>query len=360
MPLQPNLIERFLIRRGILPGPLLDLSMSTFQFWAMIGAMELGLFEHIDEAGAVDVPTLASKTGAAERGIERLVRALEPLGYLESEDGRYRLSSAAERSIPIGEFQKMAPFFKTQLLEMEDAVRGFREAPEDGIIGWEPLQSGEVGHSYQVAMRWLAVQSTDDVVKKVDLPDGAERMLDVGGGHGLYTVAFCREHSELRGSVLDWPVGLDAARETLEENSDVADRIDLVERDFQKEQLPEGYDFAFLGNIVHGVSPEDNRELFQKLARATTDRGTVAILDQLGGVSGSTFGRGVASLLGLGLFLFSGGRNYEYETLKGWLSKAGFPHVSHQDLQQPGFSLVIARKQRAPGWTSSLWTFSAA
>lgn len=356
MPLQPNLIERFLIHRGILPGPLLDLSMSTFQFWAMIGAMELGLFEHLNE-GPLTVEELAERTGAAERGIERLVRALEPLGYLESEDGRYRLSSAAERSIPIGEFQKMAPFFKTQLLEMEDAVRGFREAPEDGIIGWEPVQSGEVGRSYQVAMRWLAVQSTDDVVETVDLPEGAERMLDVGGGHGLYTVAFCRKHPALRGSVMDWPIGLEAARETLEENPDVANRIDLVERDFEKEELPNGYDVAFLGNIVHGVSPEGNRELFQKLSRATTEQGTVVILDQLADVSGSTFARGISSLVGVGLFLFTGGRNYRYDRLRDWLEEAGFPHVSRQDTQQPGFSLVVARKQPAPGWTSTVQQF---
>lgn len=356
MPLQPNLIERFLIRRGILPGPLLDLSMSTFQFWAMIGAMELGLFEHLDQ-GPLTVEELAERTDAAERGIERLVRALEPLGYLESTNGRYRLSSAAERSLPVGEFQKMAPFFKTQLLEMEDAVRGFREAPDDGIVGWEPVQSGEVGRSYQVTMRWLAAESVEEVVDKVDLPEGTRRLLDVGGGHGLYTVEFCRQHPELRGTVLDWPIGLEAAADTLEENPDVADRIDLVERDFQEEELPDGYDVAFLGNIVHGVSPEGNQELLQKLARATTERGTVAILDQLAGVSGSTFGRGVASLLGLGLFLFTGGRNYEYETLKDWLSEAGFPHVSHHDLQQPGFSLVVARKQPAPGWTSTIGRF---
>jgi hypothetical protein len=356
MPLQPNLIERFLIRRGTISGPLLDLSMSTFQFWALIGAMELGLFEHLDER-PLDVQELAERTEASERGIERLVHALVPLGYLDSKDGRYSLSSAAERAVPVEEFQKMAPFFKTQLLEMKDAVRGFREAPEDGIIGWEPVQSGEVGRSYQITMRWLAAESVDEVVTAVDSPENAERLLDVGGGHGLYTVGLCRDHPELQGTVLDWPIGLEAARETLEENPDVADRIGLVERDFEKEELPEEYDVAFLGNIVHGVSPEGNQELFQKLGHSTTERGTVAILDQLAGVSGSKFGRGVASLLGLGLFLFSGGRNYEYETLKDWLSEAGFPHVSHRDLQQPGFSLVIARKQPPAGWTSAVSRF---
>lgn len=343
MPLQPNFIERFLIRRGTIPPILLDLGMSTFQVWLCIGAMEIGLFEPLKD-GAHDVTTLAEKTDASERGIDMLVQALEPLGYLTSKDGQYRLSKAARRSLPIDMLQDMAPFFKHQMMAYADVARAIRDASEEGIYGWEHVQSGEVGRSYQTSMRWLASQSVDEVVKKVRVPEGARRMLDVGGSHGLYTVAFCRKHPELHGSVLDWPIGLEAAQQTLDENPDVADRIDLVERDFEEEELPEGYDFAFLGNIIHGINPEGNQELFGKLARSTTDRGMVAIVDQLAGVSGSKFARGAAALIGFNLFLFSGGRSYPYEEVKGWLSDVGFTDVSQKSLRQPGFSLIVAQK----------------
>ncbi len=343
MPLQPNLIERFLIRRGLVPGILLDLGMSTFQMWTMIGAMEIGLFEHL-ESGPQDISTLAQKTNASERGIEVLVQALEPLGYLKGKDGRYRLSNAARRSLPIDRLKDMAPFFKHQMMAYSDVARAIRDAPEDGIYGWEHVQSGEVGRSYQSSMRWLASQSLDEVVDKIDLPAGARRMLDVGGSHGLYTIAFCRKYPELRGTVLDWPIGLEAARQTLEDHPDIADRFELLERDFEREDLPDGYDFAFLGNIIHGISPDGNQELFGKLGRSTTERGAVAILDQFAGVSGSAFARGVAALIGFNLFLFSGGRSYPYSQVKDWLSEQGFSDVSQKNLRQPGFSLVLARK----------------
>lgn len=343
MPLQPNLIERFLLRRGTIPGFLIDVGMSTFQFWVLIGAIEVGLFERLKE-GEHDLATLAEKTGASERGLEVVLRALEPLGYVESDDGIWRLSKAARRSLPVDDLQDMIPFFVHQMTAYRDVARAIREDPPDGLLGWEPVKSGEVGRGYQTTMRWLASESVDQVVKKVDLPDGARRMLDVGGSHGLYTVAFCREHPGLEGTVLDWPIGLEAAQETLDDNPDVAARIDLVERDFEREELPAGYDFAFLGNIIHGIDPDGNRELFGKLARATTDRGTVAIVDQLEGVSGSKFARGMAALLGFNLFLFSGGRSYPYEDVRAWLSEAGFTEVSETGLRQPGFSLVVASK----------------
>lgn len=125
----------------------------------------------------------------------------------------------------------------------------------------------------------------------------------------------------------------------------MARRIELVPRDFEEEELPGGQDLAFLGNIVHGISPEGNRELFGKLARATTERGVVALVDQLAGVGGSRFSRCMASLIGFNLFLFSGGRAYGFEQLRTWLSDAGFGETRRIKLRQPGFSLVLANRR---------------
>ncbi len=357
MPLQPNFLERFLINRGAVPSLLVDLGIPLFQVSAMLGAMDVGFFRHLDE-GPADVPTLAERTGASERGIERLVQVLEPMDYVEEEDGQYRLTDRA-RDMPIDQLERMAEYFKSQAVEtIPDVGRGLREAPDDGVYGWEHVQSGPVGRGYQATMRWLASGTVDEVVASVDLPEGAERMLDLGGSHGLYTVAFCEKYPDLSGAVLDWEIGLEEAQKTLDERPEMVDRIDLVERDFEEEELPDGYDFAFLGNIIHGIDPEGNRELFDKLARATTDRGMVGILDQFAGVSGSQFARAVAGLAGLNLFLFSGGRSYEVENVKQWLADVGFTQNSVYDLNQPGFSLLVAWKEGATPRSSGFFSWS--
>ncbi len=354
MPLQPNLIERRLIKQGRIPGILLDASLAAFTVEALVAAMELDLFNALRNK-ALDIDTLADRTGADPAGIEILVRALVPLGYLSQNGDTYRLTKAARRSLPEREVSAMGTFFKTQAREGLDSTLAVREAPEDGVIGWETVQSGEVGRGYQETMRWLASDLVDPVVEAVTLPDGAERMLDVGGSHGLYTLGFCEEHPGLEGTILDWEIGLQAACKTLEEHPELSDRIELLERDFEQEPLPEGYDFAFLGQIVHGLTPEGNRELFDKLADATNERGTIAILDQVADPPGSgslpfnpldsSFSDGVAALLGFGLFVFTGGRSYPFEDLEAWLDEAGFSNVSYQAVREsPGMSLVIARK----------------
>ncbi len=149
----------------------------------------------------------------------------------------------------------------------------------------------------------------------------------------------------MKGRVIDWKIGLEEAEKTLKENPDVADRIELVERDFMEEGLPGGNDFVFLGNIIHGIGPEGNQQLFGKLAQATNASAMIAIQGQFAGIKGSKFGRTVAALAGFNLFLFAGGRAYEYEDVKDWLEQVGFSSTKLHQLQQPGMSLVVSQKE---------------
>lgn len=344
MPLQPNFIERQLIGRGVVPWPLLDAFIPTFQSAAVISAAELGAFEALRDPLTLD--ELATRIGASRVGTESLLNVLIGLGYAEQHDDRFSLTAVARRTVPVNEMRIVAPFLREQLRATLDATRAIREAPPRGVANQELIQGGEIGLGFQTAMRWIASGNVSEVVQHVTLPATATRLLDVGGSHGLYTAALCRKYPRLRGTVLDWPIGIEAARRTMREQPDVADRIDFVAADFERDELPSGYDVAFLGNIVHGLSPEDNQTLFRKLARSTTSSGTVVILDQLAGSAGSAFSKSVASLIGFNLFLVTGGRAYRFEQLRQWLTDAGFPIVSATNLRRaPGLWVVTAQKR---------------
>ncbi len=360
MPLRPNFIERRLISSGTIPSLMLDGAANQWGGQALVAAMETGLFDAVREQPRA-VQEIADATGSAERGVQMLVRALVPFGYLEATgsdaDTRYRLTEAAKASLPEEHLDLIGAFFREQAKRGFDAAEAVRKAPEDGVVGWELVRDGDVGRGYQATMRWLASDMVEPVVSSVELPDGAERMIDLGGSHGLYTVAFCEKHAHLKGRILDWPIGLEEAQKTLDDRPDVADRIELVEGDFEEDdELPGGNDLVMLGNIVHGLNEAGARELFAKIGEATTDRAVLAMVDQVdnppddGGFLGfdptdTPFSRGIAALAGWGLFLFSGGRMHDWKDLVDWLSEAGFEEVSHEGLtESPGFSLVVARK----------------
>lgn len=345
MPLRPNFIERLLIKWGMIPGPLLDLGLPSFMGAALCGAGEIKLFQKLDE-GPAALEALAQKTGSDKRALQNLLQVLKPLGYVKRENGQYALTDYAKKTVPIDIFHEMIPFFKKQgVRNIKFVGKALKEAPEEGIFGWENVKSGEIARSYQVTMRWLASSTVDEVTKKVTLPDDSAKMLDIGGSHGLYSVEMCRKYPQLQATIMDWPVGIENANETLEQESDVADRIDTLEADFFEDSFPKGYDYAFFGNIIHGNTPEQNQELFKRLGKSLSDKGTIGILDQFDNISGSQFTRSVASLIGWNLFLFSNGRAYEVEEVSGWLEDAGFPNSNVMPLKKsPGFTLMIASK----------------
>jgi hypothetical protein len=50
-------------------------------------------------------------------------------------------------------------------------------------------------------------------------------------------------------------------------------RIDTVAGDYNKDELPQGYDIAFLSAIIHSNSPKQNQALFIKISDALNPGG---------------------------------------------------------------------------------------
>ncbi|MEO8664697.1 MAG: class I SAM-dependent methyltransferase [Ignavibacteria bacterium] len=346
MPLKPNLIERLLIDKGIIPTPLLDTGVNMFFASALLTAGDIRLFNYLKEA-PLTTEEISKKTNCSLHGITVLLNCMMNTGYIIKDENRYSLSKAVLKSFPVELFPEMVPFFRAVNEKLNNSTEAVRTNPSGGIMGWDMVKSGKVGTSYQAAMRWLGSSTVREVVSKIKMLSPPERMLDIGGSHGLFCVEFCKKYPELKATVLDWAIGLENAEITLSQEKDVAKQIELFECDFEKEDLPKGkYDFVFLGNIIHGLNEEDNKKLFKKIADVTSDNATIAILDQYSNVKGSPFIKGVASLIGWNLFLFSGGRAYAFDVIKKSLEDQNFSSASITHLKRsPGFSFVTAAKK---------------
>jgi SAM-dependent methyltransferase len=80
------------------------------------------------------------------------------------------------------------------------------------------------------------------IAAAVDL-DGVRRVLDVGGGSGVVSLALLRRQPELEVVVVDLPEVCAAGREIAAE-AGLADRIAYQPADFMKDDLPRGFDLA--------------------------------------------------------------------------------------------------------------------
>jgi len=192
----------------------------------------------------------------------------------------------------------------------------------------------------------VARMSADDVVAKVKLPPGARRLLDVGGGHGLYSIRFCRRHPGLMATVFDLPQALDAARQTIVAER-MTDRVSVQRGNFAHDDLGSGYDVVLLFNILHAWQPEQNVALLHKVAAALGPGGLVVVLGQLPGKAMGPVAEAVARLQALNMFNAEAAQAYAFEDIAGWLAAAGFAGARRIRLRKsPGFALMLATKHR--------------
>jgi SAM-dependent methyltransferase len=170
-------------------------------------------------------------------------------------------------------------------------------------------------------------------------------LLDVGGGLGAYSVAFCQRHPNLQATILEHPKIAPLARRAIRE-ADMAQRIRVVGVDILRQPLPQGFDTALVSNILHAHGADENRSLLRKLHQALRAQGRLILRDVFMRANGSAPEWG--TLFSVLLFLHSPrGRCYSLEEILGWLHAAGFSRVTRPFRSSPlpfdPDSIIIAR-----------------
>jgi SAM-dependent methyltransferase len=107
-----------------------------------------------------------------------------------------------------------------------------------------------------------------------------KRLLDLGGGSGVMSLALLRRYPRLEAVVLDIANVCVAGREIAEENS-LAGRISYQAADFLCDELPLGFDVALECDV--GVY---SKALFRKIRASLNPGGRLIIVDQFAPAEG--------------------------------------------------------------------------
>jgi acetylserotonin N-methyltransferase len=167
-----------------------------------------------------------------------------------------------------------------------------------------------------------------------------KRLLDVGGGSGVYAIAAAQRHAGLRATILDLSAVCQAAQSFIDEGG-VAERVDTISVDMWREHWPDGYDALFFSNIFHDWNVEQNVELARKAFAALPSGGRIILHEQLlndtldGPITTASF----SVLMLRGTF----GKQYSLPEFREMLESVGFTHVDARH-SCGYFSLVTATK----------------
>lgn len=345
MPIRPNLIERTLfytLNQG--PAPMLEV-FSMLSFRAALAGARLGVFDALED-GPRSAGDLARTLKTDERGIKTLLDALVPLGYLDRDGAVYsntRLTSRwmARRSPTtiVHALLYWGDILFALWGDLEESIR--RGKPVTPLYEWIEGQPQTSAH-FQQFMLEAAALAEGEFVSKLKLPPGARRLIDVGGGHGTWSIALCKRYPDLHATVFDAPRALVSAQENIAAKG-MGARVTVQAGNFMTDDLGSGYDAALLINIIHGLTPEENAALLRRVGQALRAGGRVYILEQLQGRALLPTAEAANALFGLSYYHLLGGSVYAYADIMSWLQAAGYDDARRVNLLRiPGNSIISA------------------
>jgi SAM-dependent methyltransferase len=149
---------------------------------------------------------------------------------------------------------------------------------------------------------------------------GARRLLDVGGGTGIYSIAWLQKHPGLRAVVWDRPEVLKVAQEMAAAYG-VGDRLECVPGDMFEDPVPAGCDVILLSNVLHDWAVPECRALVGRCAAALPPGGRLLIHDVF--LNDALDGPLPVALYSAALFCLTEGRAYSAAEYRSWLTEAG-------------------------------------
>ena len=347
MPIQTSFPERIaFFTFNMAPSPILDVA-GLFAFQVVSVAVRQGVFAAL-AAQPQSSKQLAEQLHCQERGMLMLLEALAAIGYVVEANGRYQNTSLTEKWVLSNDafnLEALVTFWDAAAQELMPAANEVLQTGERPYDFYEWVAGRpELYRAYQQQMMMSAHNAGADVVRKVNLPEQAKSLLDVGGAHGLYSLLFCQQHPNLQATVLDNHAGAQMAQENIAEYQ-MQDRVQTVVGDLWQTDWGGGHDIVLLFNVIHHFGADGNIDLLRRAAAALKPGGKVAILDQ---VVGSVTGKATNALIRLiawQYYLFANGRVHERDAIKGWLTQTGFRDIRVVNLSKlPGNSLVIAKR----------------
>lgn len=187
-----------------------------------------------------------------------------------------------------------------------------------------------------------ANQNAPDVAKRIKLPDGPTRLLDVGGGHGVYTIHLCQAYPNLQATIFDTEIALETAKQHVAA-AGLNGRVKLQPADIWHHDWGSAYDIILLFNFIHHFDLETNIKLLGKAHAALKRGGQVAIFDQLASKQLGSAINGIFQQINLMYYLFADGRTFSRDEVRQMLAAATFKKAQFFSAAKwAGQSLVTA------------------
>lgn len=339
-----NPLEWLALQINLVPLPLLHAQVFPVICKAVLEAADKKIFEAVHEGNST-AEAVAHKLVLNERAVGQLLGVLTSLDYFTFSNGHYRLTEMTRKWV---------------LSESPDSVRDLMVYNNRVVWPWldqlgNYLETGKGMdyHStfteqqwslYQPAMQAAAVAEASEFARRVPVPKQATRMLDIGGSHGLHSVALCKKLPQLSSVILDLSGAVNEAK-TILKAQNMGGRVVHQEGNILTDELPDDtYDLILMSSLAHHFTEEQNLDVARKVARSLK-KGGVFVINEFIRPAPEDRPELVGSSTDLFFGLTSTSGNWSVQEIQSWQKDAGLKIgkiIGYRAI--PGRYQVVAKK----------------
>jgi hypothetical protein len=161
-----------------------------------------------------------------------------------------------------------------------------------------------------------------------------ERIVDVGGGHGLLLAKILSANPHLRGVLHDLPSVVVGAR--VLRQKPISQRCEIIGGDFFK-GVPGGADAYILKGIIHDWNDEAALKILRNCRRAILPDGTLLLVEAVL----TRFAESTTALMDMLMMVLTSGRERTESEFRSLLQEAGFSML--QVIRAAGVTIIESR-----------------
>ena len=215
----------------------------------LMTGIKLGVFDTTATWSTAE--SVCATLGTHEDNTRRLLDALVTIGLLQKYDGRYRnRPETAEflvRQSPAYLGAYLQVVHTMCVASLDDLTTMVTSGPNlsnnDMDFSSETLWADMTRATAGWVTGGVGVQMAGTLLDLPEFPT-MQRMLDLGGGHGMFALYFVDAHPTMTGVVFDQPAVLSVAREYIEIYG-MQERVSILAGDYLRDDIGGGYDLIW-------------------------------------------------------------------------------------------------------------------
>lgn len=322
---------------------LLQLSCGYWKSHVLFTAVEFDLFTLIGK-NKLTTKEISQSIRTNERATEMLLNALVSLEILAKEEGSYKNTYLSNLHLIKGMPHYLGDFIHHFHNMMENWTM-LRETIETGKpVSIKDLPEEVDQYDLRIfitAMHNIASVKSEELCRKIDLKR-ANRLLDIAGGPGTYSIALAQANPYLHATVFDLGHVIKLTREFITA-ANMDDRVSTQPGNCLEDTFGEStYDAILASNLLHIYSPTNNTMILKKCWDALKDGGQVLIHEFV--LDETRTSPQFAALFSLNMLIGTQeGASYSEAEYREWLVKSGFRNIKRMDLESNS-TLIIGKK----------------